>query len=260
MSNLCEGSSKYCEQKQAALDNIKQQLKFEGMNIGTLCNPETGVVLNLAQSPNGKLVPKTSNSTGIWTLELNRRVNMSDTTFICDGITDGDEDEFFPYDPCDLVFAKEINTELEYTANSIEIQRIEKEKLMQQKRKEEQKEIQQQEQKAAAVIWDRILHPSTTTDSTTLNSPTNVPPSENQTEVSTYDNHSDYDNKKLNIDYNYYDDLLSTDRIRDEINLRMQHPFMKRQMVKKTKLSSPVAAFIEYLLDFFPILVRKREE
>ena len=95
---------------------------------------------------------------------------MSDRTFIRDGITDGDDNELFPYDPCDLVFAKEINTELEYTANSIEIQRIEKEKVVQQKRKEEQKEIQQQEQKAAAVIWDRILLPSSSTDPTTLNS------------------------------------------------------------------------------------------
>ena len=51
--------------------------------------------------------------------------------------------------------------------------------------------------------------------------------------------------------------MLSPDRIRDEINLRMQHPFTKRQMVKKTKLSLPVAAFIEYLLDLFPFWFEK---
>ena len=63
--HTCSKSSKYCDQKQGMWDNIKQQLKFEGTNIGTLCNPETGVILNLEQSLNRKLVPIKLNSTEV---------------------------------------------------------------------------------------------------------------------------------------------------------------------------------------------------
>ena len=54
-----------------------------------------------------------------------------------------------------------------------------------------------------------------------------------------------------NTKYNYNDDLLSPERITTEINLRINHEYTMKQMKKKMKLSLPVAAFIEYLLDLF---------
>ena len=55
-----------------------------------------------------------------------------------------------------------------------------------------------------------------------------------------------------NTKYNYNDDLLSPERITTKINLCINHKYTMKQMKKKMKkLSLPVAAFIEYLLDLF---------
>ena len=76
---------------------------------------------------------------------------------------------------------------------------------------------------------------------------------DNNTVVSNITNAIDDNTRHFmtNTNYNYDNDLLSPERISTEINLRIDHEYTMKQIKKKTKLSVPVAAFIEYLLDLF---------
>ena len=228
--HTCERATNYCDKRQKMLDEIKQRLQYEGRE-GGYCDPNTGVVLNLVET-NGSLEPlldRPPPNHKFFTPEMNRAVLMS---------------EQFSID-YDGSVGSEISTEMNLISQSITTQEIER-------RKEDINKRKQQQHQQAKQGWNQLFR---STAATVVVPPTGVVLADDQTTVSNVTDLNDKDNKHIVTEYNYTDDLLLPERITSEINLRLHHPYTMKQIKKKGKLSVPVAAFIEYLLDLFPFFL-----
>ena len=220
--HTCERATNYCDKRQKVLDEIKQRLQYEGRE-GGYCDPNTGVVYNLAET-NGTLEPlqdRPPPTHKFFTPEMNWAVLMS---------------EQFSID-YDVSVGSEISTEMNLILQSITTKEIERREEDINKRK------QQQQHQQAKQGWNQLFRSTATTVPTSKNkkSPPGVVHADDQTTVSNVTDLNETDNKHImcSIAYDYNEDLLSPERITSEINLRLHHPYTMKQIKKKGKLSVP---------------------
>ena len=240
--------------------DINKRLRYEGT--AGLCDPKTGAVLNLTELSNGELkqifVADGGEGDFFGTPELKRIQQQSCFSTLKSPIwsalamkqldTTEEEDKLFEH------------LRQEGESDKTKALRMEKEK------EERHRPLQQHQQQWKNFSWGK--QNTVVSVSTGASQHRKSPPSyaitntnnsigvvdDNNTVISNITDAVDDNNKHImsNKKYDYTDDLLSPERITSEINRRIDDSYTMKQIRKKGKLSVPVAAFIEYLLDQFP--------